>query len=166
MLEIVTGEDQKILHTVCQPVEVFDEKLELLVQEMIETMTAPDPETDVVGIGLAANQVNVDQRVILITLNVGTKKDHKVLAMINPEIVELSPQKVWLEEGCLSLPGMFGKVERPAKVKVRWQNTKGNWCEKKFENWDARIFLHEYDHLEGKLFIEYPLKDPSTQLQK
>lgn len=159
MFDIVTGEDQKILHTVCEPVTVFDEKLESLVQEMIDTMTAPDPDTEVVGIGLAANQVNVNARVMLITLNVGTKKEHKVLPMINPEIIELSPKKVWMEEGCLSLPGMFGRVERPTKVKVRWQNEAGHWCEKKFDAWDARIFLHEYDHLEGKLFVEYPLKD-------
>ena len=166
MFDIVTGEDQKILHTVCAPVTVFDERLESLVQEMIDTMTAPDPDTEVVGIGLAANQVNVNARVMLITLNVGTKKEHKVLPMINPEIIEMSPKKVWMEEGCLSLPGMFGRVERPSKVKVCWQNVEGNMCEKKFEAWDARIFLHEYDHLEGKLFIEYPLKDFHTERPK
>jgi peptide deformylase len=106
-------------------------------------------------VGLAANQVGLNKRIILITLNVGTKKEYEILEMINPEIVELSSNKVKMEEGCLSLPNVFEKVLRPNKVKVKWQNMKGDWRERNFENWDARIFLHEYDHLDGVLFTDY-----------
>ncbi len=163
MFPLVIDADAQILRTVCNPVQHFDDALASFVEEMIETMTAPDPETQVVGIGLAANQINVNTRVLLITQNVGTKKDYKILPMINPEILELSRKKIWMEEGCLSLPGVFGSVERPAKVKVRWQNISGNWCEKKLDKWDARIFLHEYDHLEGILFTDYPVKNLQHQ---
>lgn len=154
MMDIVTGKDSSILRTKCKPVEMFDESLENLVADMEDTMLG-DQEGGVTGIGLAANQVGVDARIILITLNVNTKKDMVVLPLINPEIIELSKDEIVLEEGCLSLPNTFGDVQRPSKAKVRWQNIKGNWCEKKFEKWDARIFLHEYDHIEGKLFIDY-----------
>ena len=75
--------------------------------------------------------------------------------VINPEIIEVSTKEVVLEEGCLSLPDIYEKISRPAKVKVKWQNQKGHWCERKFDKWDARVFLHEYDHLEGKLFTDY-----------
>lgn len=165
MLPIITGEDKSILRTRCQPVTMFDEKLKRLVSEMTETMLEPEGEHKVRGVGLAAPQVDVDARVMLVTFNVATKKDHKVVTMINPEIVETSEQMVKLEEGCLSLPGVFGKVSRPAKVKARWQNVDGNWCEKKLDGWDARIFLHEYDHLEGVLFIDY-LDESQIERQK
>ncbi len=160
MLTIETGTENKILRTHCEPVTKFDDGLKSLIQEMEATMTAPDPETGIKGVGLAANQVGKNLRLLLMTLNVNTNKDHKIVAMINPEILELSKEKIEMEEGCLSLPGKFFKLSRPAKVKVRWQNEEGNWCEKKFEKWDARIFLHEYDHLEGILFTDYLKEEP------
>ncbi len=155
MFKIEIGTKNEILRTHCERVTVFDEKLENLIAEMEETMTAPDPDTGIKGVGLAANQVGKNIRLILITLNVNTKKKPKIIAMINPEILEKSAQTVEMEEGCLSLPGKFAKITRPAKIKVKWQNTAGNWCERKFDKWDARIFLHEYDHLEGVLFTDY-----------
>ena len=154
-MKIETGENNKILRQKCLPVENFDENLAKIVEEITETMLYEDPETGLIGVGLAANQVGINKRLLLITLNVGTKKGKKVLPMINPEILELSKDKVKMEEGCLSLPNVYGKVVRPAKVKVKWQNLAGNWCERKFANWDARIFLHEYDHLEGIMFTDY-----------
>ncbi len=155
MLTILTGETNKTLRTKCEKITKFDDSLVKFIAEMEETMLSEDPNTGVRGVGLAGNQVGEGKRVLLITQNVGTKKQQKVLPMINPEIVELSKKEVVMEEGCLSLPGKFAKVSRPAKVVVRWQNTEGNWCEKKLEKWDARIFLHEYDHLEGVLFTDY-----------
>jgi peptide deformylase len=125
------------------------------ITQMEETMLSEDLNTGVKGVGLAGNQVGEGKRILLITQNVGTKKETKVLAMVNPEIIEISKKEVFIEEGCLSLPGEFGKVSRPVKVRVKWQNMEGNWCEKKLEKWDARIFLHEYDHLEGILFTDY-----------
>lgn len=154
-MKIVTGETTPILRTVCKPVEVFDDALKNLARETEETMLAEDPETEVKGVGLAAPQVGIDARMMLVTLNVGTQKKHKVIAMVNPEIVELSDKTVEMEEGCLSLPGVFEKIRRSSKVRARWQNLDGNWCEKKFSAWDARIFLHEYDHLEGVLLTDY-----------
>lgn len=154
MMKIETGEQNKTLRTKCKEVKTFDESLQKIVEEMAQTMLEPTAE-GVKGVGLAANQVGLDIRVLLITLNMDKKKNHKILPMINPEIIELSPQKVEMEEGCLSLPNTYENVMRPAKVKVRWQNLEGTWCEKKLEKWDARIFLHEYDHLEGVLFTDY-----------
>ncbi len=155
MLEIQTNDNNPILRVICKKVDNFDIPLIKNIKEMAETMLAPDPETKVKGIGIAANQVGIDARIILITLNINTKKDHKILPLINPEIIEVSEKKVVMEEGCLSVPGKFAKISRPGKVKARWQNMQGKWCEKKFEKWDARIFLHEYDHLEGILFTDY-----------
>jgi len=154
-MEIITGADKKILRTVCKPVEKFDVTLKKLAEEMEETMLAQDPETEVKGVGLAAPQIGVNARFMLVTFHVGRRRAHKVIPMTNPEILEFSKDKVLMEEGCLSLPGMFGKVLRPAKIRVRWQNLDGRWCEKKLEHWDARVFQHEYDHLEGVLFIDY-----------
>lgn len=155
MMKLELGEDNKILRTKCETVQCFDENLAKLLEEMQETMLYEDPETGLIGVGLAANQVGLNKRIMLITLGVGTKKAGKVLPIINPEILELSNDKVSMEEGCLSLPNVYGKVMRPSKVKVKWQNVAGNWCEKKFDGWDARIFLHEYDHLEGVMFTDY-----------
>ena len=155
MMKVITGENAQVLRTKCKKVTKFDENLARLLEEMKKTMLYEDPETGLFGVGLAANQVGIGKRIILITLGVGTKKAGKILAMINPEIVYLSSDKIKMEEGCLSLPNVFGKVERPSKVKVKWQNVTGNWCEKKFDKWDARIFLHEYDHLEGIMFTDY-----------
>jgi len=155
MLNIETGETNKILRTVCESVTDFDDQLRKFILDMEETMLEEDPETEVKGVGLAAPQVGVNKRVILVTFNVNTRKQNKVMPMINPEVIESSKRTVSLEEGCLSLPGEFGKVTRPAKVKVRWQNLEGNWCEKKLDKWDARVFLHELDHLNGVLFTDY-----------
>ncbi len=155
MLDIITGDQNPVLRSTCEKVEIFDEKLQSLVAEMQETMLHEDPETGIRGVGLAANQVGINQRIILVSFNVGTKKEQKITPMINPEILSLSPQKVLMEEGCLSIPGEFGEVARPATAQVRWQGVDGKWREKRLRDWDARIFLHEFDHLEGKLFTDY-----------
>jgi peptide deformylase len=155
MFKIETGADNKILRTVADKVIHFDKKLKKTVKEMLETMLAPDPKTKVVGIGLAAPQVGILKRIIIVSFNVNTNKELKTVIMINPEILDISDQTCVLEEGCLSLPEKFEKVRRPSKVKIRWQNLEGKWAEKKLDKWDARVFLHEYDHLEGKLFIDY-----------
>lgn len=155
MYDIQTGIDNKILRSKAQEVTNFNEDLHKIIDEMEETMTTPTPDSDVRGIGLAANQVGILKRIILITLNVGTRKKQKIVTLVNPQILEISDQKISMEEGCLSLPEQFENVIRPTKVKVKWQNRNGNWCERKFEKWDARVFLHEYDHLEGKLFVDY-----------
>ena len=117
-MQILTGPDNEILRTRATEVTLFDEKLKKTVDEMIQTMLSPD-QGDVTGIGLAANQVGLLYRIMIVTFNVNTKKDHKVVAMINPEILWESDDQVVMEEGCLSLPKTFGKVARPAKIKVK-----------------------------------------------
>lgn len=156
MLQIQTAEsNEAVLRKRCEEVTAFDAELAALVEQMHETMVTPDPETGVYGVGIAANQVGISKRVILVTFNYDTSKKKKIVTMVNPEIVEQSAQEVWMDEGCLSVPDETAEIKRAAKVKIRWQTIEGNWSEKKLSDWDARIFLHEYDHLEGKLFTDY-----------
>jgi peptide deformylase len=155
MLTIETGKTNKILREHCRVVINFDNELKNFVSAMQETMIQEDPKTGIKGVGLAANQVGDTRRIILITLNVGERKEQKILPMINPSIEWISPQKVSMEEGCLSLPGIFEYVGRPARAQVRWQDLEGVWHERKFGKWDARILQHEIDHLDGKLFTDY-----------
>ncbi len=155
MLSIEIGETNKMLRSHCRVVMDFGVQLSTFIQEMKETMLIEDPDTGIRGVGLAANQVGDDRRIIVVTFNVGEKKPQKVIAMINPKIIWISPQRVAMEEGCLSLPGIFERVMRPARVQVQWQDAQGNLHEKKLGKWDARILLHEIDHLDGKLFTDY-----------
>ncbi len=154
-MKIETGNQNQILRTATKPVEIFDKKLKKIVKKMEAFMLKEDPKTGVYGVGLAANQVGIDAQIFLFTTNVGTKKDKKVITVINPEILDFSPTKVSLEEGCLSVPDVYANISRPGKIHARWQNLEGMWCERKFSKWDARIFLHEFDHLRGILFIDY-----------
>ncbi len=155
MLTIETGETNKILRSHCRVVTEFDAELSKFIHEMEKTMLMEDPETGIRGVGLAANQVGDMRQIIVITFNVGEKKEQKVVPMVNPKITWTSPQTVSIEEGCLSLPGVFERVTRPARIQAQWQDVKGNWHEKKLGKWDARILLHERDHLDGKLFTDY-----------
>lgn len=134
------------------PVVSFDDELQRLVMDMIETLyTAP-------GIGLAAPQVGVNQRLILVDLSVGTKEGELYVAL-NPEILEPSGEQSG-EEGCLSIPGVTEFVMRPQKVIVRAQDLKGDPWEIEADDLLARCFCHEVDHLDGILFIDKlsPLK--------
>ena len=135
-----------VLSKVAEKVEVIDEDLVRLAKDMVATMhQAP-------GIGLAAPQVNVSKRLITIDLSVGKNED-ELIVLLNPEVIDKSGSIVG-EEGCLSVPGVAEKVSRPARVKVKGLDLKGN--EKLYEAADllARAFCHEIDHLDGKLFID------------
>jgi peptide deformylase len=128
------------------PVTVFDEALKTLVAEMFESMYAAQ------GIGLAAPQISLSQR--LTVIDVSFKKNPKdKLVLINPEIVETRGKQVE-EEGCLSLPDIREKVQRAEWVKVKAQNERGDWFEVEGEELLARAILHEIDHLNGVLFID------------
>ncbi len=148
-MKVVKGENKKILRTVCDPVVEFDDNLAELVGEMIDTMK--DPKAP--GIGIAAPQVGVNARVFIVTLGIEKKKE-KDYVMVNPEVLSKSEDLAVAEEGCLSLPGVYGNVLRPTAIKVKYQDLKGNWCEMKLRDLDARVFLHELDHLNGVLFID------------
>jgi len=134
-----------------EPVEVFDDALKKLVEDMGETMyKAP-------GVGLAAPQVNVRRRIIVV--DTSEKRDN-LMVLINPEIISLSEERKIYEEGCLSLPHIYEKVERPAQVKVKAQDVHGNWFELEGDGLLAVCLQHEIDHLKGTVFVDYlsPMK--------
>jgi|YelNatPaOPRAMG01_1025707.scaffolds.fasta_scaffold00683_19 peptide deformylase (EC 3.5.1.88) len=135
-----------------KPVENINQEIVKLARDMVETMyQAP-------GIGLAAPQVNVSQRLITVDLSVGEKQD-ELIVMINPEIMEEEGELLG-EEGCLSVPGIYEKVKRPARIIVKGYNLDGQEILIEAEDLLARVLYHEIDHLEGKLFIDRlsPLK--------
>jgi len=134
------------LHKVAKPVAKVDDRIRKLVRNMAETMY------DAPGIGLAATQVDVHERVVVIDLS----EDNKHLQVfINPEILWSSPERKTYEEGCLSVPGVYDEVERPASVKVRALDDQGKAFEIDAEGLLAVCIQHEIDHLNGKVFVEY-----------
>ena len=133
------------LHTKAVPVAEVDDRIRTLIRDMAETMyEAP-------GIGLAATQVDVHERVVVIDVS----EDHSdLLALINPEILERSGEQIG-EEGCLSVPGIYDKVKRAERVRVRALDQNGERFELEAEGLLAVCIQHELDHLDGKVFVEY-----------
>ncbi len=127
-------------------VTVFDARLKQLVEEMFESMYAAQ------GIGLAAPQINISQRITVIDVSFKKNPEEKIV-LINPEIIERTGKQVE-EEGCLSLPEIREKVSRAEWVKVRAQDAAGEWFELEGDALLARAMQHEIDHLEGVLFID------------
>lgn len=133
------------LRTRAAPVARFDAALGQLIEDLFETMYAAP------GIGLAATQVDVHQRVIVIDVS----KEHKEpVTLINPQILTREGEAS-TEEGCLSVPGIFDEVKRAAKVRVRAHDRKGKPYEREYEGILAVCVQHEMDHLDGKLFVDY-----------
>ena len=139
------------LHTVAKPVAQVDERIRRLVDDMLATMYEAD------GVGLAATQVDVHERVIV--MDTSDTRD-KPLVIINPEIVSASTDMLVNEEGCLSVPTIYDRVERHAQVTVRFIDRQGEVCEVAADGLTAVCVQHEMDHLVGKVFVEYlsPLK--------
>ena len=137
----IRKEGDDILTKVCKPVKNFDSKLHILLDDMYETMTKSE------GVGLAAPQVGILKRAVIIDVGDG------VIEMMNPEILETDGSQVGAE-GCLSVPGVYGEVERPMYVKAKAQDRDGNWFVIEGEELLARAICHECEHLEGKLFRE------------
>lgn len=160
LLNILEYPDPR-LRTVARPVTRFDDRLRKLVDDMARTMYAAP------GVGLAATQVDVHER--LLVLDISETKD-QLRVLINPEILWASEEQVECEEGCLSVPGVYDAVTRPAKVRVRAQNVDGTSFEFDAEGLLAVCVQHEMDHLLGKVFVEYlsPLKQDriKTRLRK
>jgi len=148
-LEILEFPDPR-LRTVAKPVERFDAALRQLVDDMVETMY------DAQGIGLAATQVNVHQR--LLVLDVSENQDTPRV-YVNPEIVEREGSET-CEEGCLSVPGIYAEVSRAERITVAAQDAEGQAFREALDGLQAICVQHEIDHLEGKLFVDYlsPLK--------
>lgn len=133
--------DDPILKKTSRKVEVFDERLDILLDDMKDTLYKAE------GCGIAAVQVGVLKRVVLVDVGDG------LLELINPEIIEATGEQYEVE-GCLSLPGQSGVTKRPMCVKVKAQNRDGRWCQYKGEGLKARAFCHEIDHLDGHLYTE------------
>ena len=154
LLPILRFPDER-LRTVAKPVTVFDAALRQLVADMAETMyEAP-------GIGLAATQVNVHQRVIVIDVS----EDQKGLqAFINPVIESVSGMQTY-EEGCLSVPGVYDKVDRPSDVRVRYQDLDGKEHVLETSELLAICIQHEIDHLNGKVFVDHLSQLKQTRIK-
>ena len=134
------------LHQQARPVDAFDERLRTLVSDMAETMYAAP------GVGLAATQVDVHQRVIVI--DVSDARD-QLQVFVNPEIVGSSDDSKVYEEGCLSVPGFYEEVERPDRVRVRAFDEHGKSFELDADGLLAVCLQHEIDHLNGRVFVQY-----------
>ncbi|QNK74527.1 peptide deformylase [Variovorax sp. PAMC28562] len=141
----------KRLHTVAKPVQGVDARVKALVADMLETMY------DAEGIGLAATQIDVHERVVVIDIS---EHRNEPIVLINPEIVWASDEKVLNEEGCLSVPGIYDGVMRSTLVKVTALDAEGQLRTIEAEGLLAVCVQHELDHLLGKVFVEYlsPLK--------
>jgi len=129
------------LHKTCKPVVNFDAKLHKLLDDMHETLE------DSGGVGLAAPQVGILRRVVLVD------NGEEVLELVNPTLVETDGEQIGAE-GCLSVPGKYGLVKRPYYAKVRAQDRFGQWYEAEGEELTARCFCHELDHLDGIIYTE------------
>ena len=138
--KILTDKDPA-LHKTCKPVVSFDRKLHKLLDDMTETML------DANGVGLAAPQVGILRRVVVVDTGEG------ILELVNPTLVETDGEQMGAE-GCLSVPGKYGLVKRPYYAKVRAQDRDGNWFEAEGEELIGRCFCHELDHLDGIVYTE------------
>ena len=142
----ILTKEEETLYKISRPVTKFDGRLHQLLDDMADTLIESN------GVGLAAPQVGVLRRVVLVLeTNVEEDEDEYIIELINPEIVETSGEQDGAE-GCLSVPGEFGLVLRPEVVKVKAQDRFGDWFEYEGEGLTARCFCHEIDHLEGILF--------------
>lgn len=133
------------LHTVAKPVQVVDDRIRQLVKDMAQTMY------DAPGIGLAATQVNVHERVIVIDLS---EEQNDLMVLINPEIVWRSDQEQSYEEGCLSVPGIYETVKRAAQIRVKALDENGQEKTIEADGLLAVCIQHEMDHLAGRVFVE------------
>ncbi|HKT77799.1 MAG TPA: peptide deformylase [Sphingobium sp.] len=154
ILPILEAPDPR-LRTISSPVEAIDDDLRRLIDDMFETMY------DAPGIGLAAIQVGVPKRVLVIDLQEpesdeeGAPSVKKPMVFINPEILEGSEELSVYNEGCLSVPDQFAEVERPASIRASWMDREGRIHEERLEGLLATCLQHEMDHLQGVLFIDH-----------
>ena len=143
-LRKILTDAEPALHKVCKPVTNFDSKLFKLLDDMRDTLIESG------GVGLAAPQVGILRRVVLVDVG---EEDNEIIEFINPEMVETDGEQ-YGPEGCLSVPGKYGLVKRPYYAKVRAQDRNGDWFEAEGEELIARCFCHELDHLDGIVYTE------------
>ena len=140
-LRKILNDQDPALHKVCKPVEEFNSKLHRLLDDMRDTLIESG------GVGLAAPQVGILRRVVLVD------NGEEILELVNPTILETDGEQEG-PEGCLSVSGKYGLVKRPYYAKVRAQDRNGNWFEAEGEELTARCFCHELDHLDGILYTQ------------
>jgi len=140
-LRKILTDKEPALHKVCRPVEKFDWRLHKLLDDMVDTML------DANGVGLAAPQVGILRRVVVVDTGEG------ILELVNPTLVETDGEQIGAE-GCLSVPGKYGLVKRPYYAKVRAQDRNGEWFEAEGEELIGRCFCHELDHLDGIVYTQ------------
>ena len=156
--KILTEPDQT-LRQKSQPVDKVDDSVRKLIDDMLETMY------DAPGIGLAAIQVGVPKRIIVLDISKDPEKKEP-MCFVNPEIVSTSKKDTTYEEGCLSVPGQFAEIDRPDSCFIKYLDYNGNSKELKTEGLLATCIQHEMDHLEGILFIDYLSKLKKSMIVK
>lgn len=142
-VRMIRTKDDDVLYKKCKEVKIFDKKLSILLDDMYETMRKGN------GVGLAAPQVGILKKAVVIQVD---EKEKKV-ELVNPVILSEEGMQDG-EEGCLSVPGIWGMVQRPMKVKIKAQDRNGNYFELSGEGLLARAICHEVEHLDGHLFLE------------
>ena len=152
-MQVLVGEHNTILRQESTPVEKIDKNLKKFIVEMKETMKEHR------GVGLAAPQVGMNKRLFLVTLD-----ESRVVLMINPKLIEQSEESEIGEEGCLSIPGLWANVERSKRIKVKFTDEKGDIQKLSLRNFNARVVLHELDHLEGVLFVDKIIQNEEENL--
>ena len=148
MLRKILIEPDPILRKKCEPLEKVDKEIKKLMDDMLETMYAAP------GIGLAAIQVGILKRLVVIDISKSEEKKNPIF-LINPQIIHKSKKTSVYEEGCLSLPGQFAEIERPAECTLKYVDYDGREKELKADGLLATCIQHEVDHLNGILFIDY-----------
>jgi len=158
-LKTILTEPNKILRRKSLPVKKINKEIQILMDDMLETMYAAP------GIGLAAIQVGVPKKIIVLDISRDSEKK-KPMYFVNPEIVSKSNNNSTYEEGCLSVPGQYAEIDRPDKCHIRYLDYYGKKKELKAEGLLATCIQHEMDHLEGILFIDYLSKLKKTMIVK
>jgi len=155
ILEILNYPDAR-LRTVAKPVTQVDDRIRQIVKDMAETMY------DARGIGLAATQVNIHERIIVVDV---TEDRNGLRALINPEVISSSAQTKVHQEGCLSVPGVYDEVERPDLVRIRCLDENGETHELEADGLLSVCIQHEMDHLQGKVFVDYLSRLKQSRIQ-
>ena len=146
-MQIIVAPDSR-LNQISKKVDIIDVSITSTLDQMLECMYQNN------GIGLAAPQVGVLKRLVVIDCSYNKDKK-KPLKLINPEIIKLSKNVSEFEEGCLSLPSQYAKVSRPSEITLKYKNIEGLTCEREFIGLEATCIQHEIDHLDGKLFVDH-----------
>ena len=147
MIRTIVKLGDPVLEKPAEQVTDFDSRLRELVDDMFDSMYAAK------GIGLAAPQIGVSKRIVVVDVSFQNDSDANIV-LLNPVIVSTEGKQI-MEEGCLSIPGICEKVMRPSAVSVRAQDVHGNWFERSAQELLARVLLHEIDHLDGRLFYSW-----------